>query len=267
MPAGHTLKGQRAIVRWCGDALQLGHSPSHLSMILQDHWGRGAKWIMSSDGLWVGHSASTLQVDRTGLCPLNVSLDSACWVYSFRPLSRCKHTHCNKEKLGWEEAREELHRVTVPASLPGATADGTLAGTDREQVSLKAKGQKAKFSGDLEHMTLEEREGGLMGNHSLKTGWASTTRHDLRQVTQPPGAPVSPSERMMEKITLPRAPGRNNNEVLCWRNQRGARQRSSVTPSKWQQGPTQRQGDLRPASLTTTPFPPTPGPGRSTWGF
>lgn len=38
-----------------------------------------------------------------------------------------------------------------------------------------AKGQKAKFPGDLEHMTLEEREEGLMGNQSLETGWATTT--------------------------------------------------------------------------------------------
>lgn len=92
----------------------------------------------------------------------------------------------------------------MPAIPSGARAEGTLAGTDQEQVSLKAKGQKAKFTGDLEHMTLEKRKGGLMENHSLETSWATTIQHDLRQVTQPLGAPVSPSEMMMEKIMLPR---------------------------------------------------------------
>lgn len=141
----------------------------------------------------------------------------------------------------------------------GATTDGTQAGTDGEQVSLKAKGQKAKVLGDLERMTLEERERGLMGNHNLETGWASTTWHDLRQVTQPPGAPVSPSEMMMRKITLPQAPGRNNNEVLCWRNHRDTRQQRSVTLSKCSTG--QHQGKviccLRPWLPPASPHPRT----------
>ena len=41
------------------------------------------------------------------------------------------------------------------------------------QVPLKDKGRKARFSGDLEHMALEEREGGFLGNRGLETGWVT----------------------------------------------------------------------------------------------
>lgn len=95
-------------------------------------------------------------------------------------------------------------------------------------MPLKAQGQEAKFSGDLDHTTLEEREGGLLGNHSLEASWATTQRsghsgHALRQVTQPSAGPVSLPEMTREKIRLLLL-----SEVtarLCWRNQglRGCR--------------------------------------------
>lgn len=62
-------------------------------------------------------------------------------------------------------------------------------------VSLTAREKLAKLSGDLEHISLQEGEGGLMGNHRLEpAGPLPHSVYDLRQVTRPLGAPVSPSE-------------------------------------------------------------------------
>lgn len=75
-----------------------------------------------------------------------------------------------------------------------------------------------------------------MGNHSLETGWATTIQYDLRQVTQPFGVPVSPSEMMMEKLMLPR----HLEEItmkFCAGEIRDARQQRLVTDSKWRKRP------------------------------
>lgn len=61
-------------------------------------------------------------------------------------------------------------------------------------VSLTAREKLAKLSGDLEHISLQEGEGGLMGNRLEPAGQLPHSVYDLRQLTRPLGAPVSPSE-------------------------------------------------------------------------
>lgn len=73
------------------------------------------------------------------------------------------------------------------------------AGTFSAAGVPEGQGAEAKLSGHLEHKILEESKGGFMGKHSLETGLATATQHDLRQVTQRLGALVSPSEMTMEK--------------------------------------------------------------------
>lgn len=189
------LKGQRLTVRWCGGERR---TLPHLDTSPEPR-GELGHLDNPSDGL---RTLTAPQLCRaTGQVVSCACIADEPWVYRVRLLWVQIH-RLQQRKLHWERARGDLHRIKLSAGLQFRSRGGSL--NHGQQVSLKVKGQEAKFSGrtwtqDSEgktrRLTGEPQPRGHPGHHpTVHCVWSQASHSAF-------ATPVSPSE-MMGKIGL-----------------------------------------------------------------